>query len=69
MVEDRVVKTVIQPPVAVATYASMPRITRAGVYIIAGPIPPKAADKDPINPTLNIVNKLVGLISSSPLGI
>jgi len=47
----------------------MPRITRAGVYIIAGPIPPKAADKDPINPTLNIVNKLVGLISSSPLGI
>ena len=54
------------PPVAVATYASTPRITRAGVYIIAGPIPPKAADRDPINPTLKIVTRLLLLISKSP---
>ena len=52
-----------------ATWASIPRITRAGVYIIAGPIPPKAADSDPINPTLNSVNKLAVFISKSPLGI
>jgi hypothetical protein len=66
IVEDKVVNTVMYPPVAVATYASTPRITRAGVYIIAGPIPPKAADREPINPTLKIVTRLLLLISKSP---
>ena len=66
IVEDRVVNTVMYPPVAVATWASIPKITSAGVYIIAGPIPPNAADSDPTNPTLKIVRRLHLFISKSP---
>jgi hypothetical protein len=54
------------PAVAVATCASIPKITSAGLNIIAGPIPPNAADSDPKNPTLKIERRLLLFISKSP---